>query len=500
MTAAARATPVPAPPPAGRAQAEVQRLLADWLGRADAPPCLWLETRLPAPAADPNPQPQWWQRLDTEQGIYRTLVVRDGIHHLHSLGLLTRAYARLADGGWLLLLSAFNLDNFQDGYDGLPSRERLLAQAQRCGFELEQEARLDELLRDDLQRSPAAAQRAAELEAYRSGRRGYRLLCLRKGAAPRWRVAELREADFPAVAALFQAVFGQPMSAELWRWKYGGGRGSNVVAWAGGRLIAHYGSLSRRIAYFGRPQWACQIGDVMVEAHERGVLTRQGPFFLTAASQAEMVIGPHHIGFGFPNGRALKVGARLGLYTQVGSVCEVSWTPLATRPALWQRLRPLHGGQREQVRRAGDRLWTAMAADLGEAIVGIRDGAWLLHRYLDHPHQRYQLWLLSNRLSGRPLGLLVLRQQGERCELLDLVAPLARLPALVLAARRLAAAWGASGLHCWISSGFAHLFEACGGQAQALDIGVPNSCWVPGPPAERLRDRWWLMAGDTDFL
>jgi hypothetical protein len=36
--------------------------------------------------------------------------------------------------------------------------------------------------------------------------------------------------------------------------------------------------------------------------------------------------------------------------------------------------------------------------------------------------------------------------------------------------------------------------------AVAQAITTPANIWTPGPAPEELNDRWWLLAGDTDYL
>jgi len=148
---------------------------------------------------------------------------------------------------------------------------------------------------------------------------------LRYTGRPRWQLRNGSAKNFAEIAVLFQKVFGHPLSRDLWNWKYSNGRGNAVVAARNGALIAHYGGMYRDILLCGSPDWALQICDVMVHPDERGVMTRQGPFLLTAACSAE-VYGP--LGFGFPNARAMLVAKKMKLYDEAGQMAEVRWPPV----------------------------------------------------------------------------------------------------------------------------------------------------------------------------
>jgi hypothetical protein len=364
----------------------------------------------------------------------------------------------------------------------------------RCGFRL-----LEEI-------SPAAP--AYPLSTARglaeAGRIGLvrTLFRFERLAAPRWRVSHLEPHQTQAFTGLFQRAFGHDTSEALWEWKYGHGRGQAAVTWQGERLVAHYGGITREILYFGRPERACQVADVMVDPGERGVLTRKGPFFLAGASLPEACSGygsKHLIGFGFPNERAYRVAERVGLYAAVGRIVELSWPPGAGKGLAREKVEDIQAVPAKLVGGLVHALWRRMATDLVGALIGVRDYAWLQYRYLGHPQHSYRVLHLRGGVIPRSRGIFVLRKEGERMELLDLVAPLKELPALVRAARRIAFQENTKELYTWISEPFAGLLQASECVTRDPGISIPTSIWTPAPPPEALRDRWWLMSGDTDF-
>lgn len=317
---------------------------------------------------------------------------------------------------------------------------------------------------------------------------------------PRWRVMVLPERDVPRFVGLFKSAFNQDIDVALWRWKYGDGRGDAIIAETDGRLVAHYGCTRRRVRFFGEPIVTVQICDVMVDPRERGIMTKSGAMFLTAATFAEIFLGLQGVplGYGFPSRRHERLAETLGLYAEVGRLMEVRWPPGDTRARLASRVRHLEPEQAGD-RRAVERLWSAMARDFDDGIVAIRDWSYIAYRYADHPLNHYELVLVTSRLTGRPLGLLVLRKGKDAVELVDLVAPRSNLSVLVDQARRLTALWGLPAVFCWITQQHVAALVGPDGEVKDLDISIPTSVWVDGPAPERLRDRWWLMSGDTDF-
>lgn len=347
----------------------------------------------------------------------------------------------------------------------------------RCGFELVGQAAVD-----DVEAASCTAR--------------HELLSFRRSAR-RWRIADAQYADPAAMQSLFGRVFSHNISPELWDWKYGDGRGYGVVAWAANEVVAHYGVLSRRIMLRGAPARALQVCDVMVATPERGTLSRKGPFFMTAASAAEQFLLHHDIGFGFPNQRHMGIAERLGLYQKVDQLVSVHWGGGATRPLLRTRVRQLNL-MRDNA--TVDALWAQMAADAGDLLIGVRDANYVKHRYLAHPRQHYQAFLVSQRFGGKPMGVIVMSagEDGAQ-ELVDVIGPFAHFAHLVAQARRVCTRQGGQSLYCWMSEHTATRISGPDGEIRALDVCIPTSIWGAGPEVASITGRWWLMGGDTDF-
>lgn len=313
---------------------------------------------------------------------------------------------------------------------------------------------------------------------------------------PRWRLALASERDWPQIGELFEAIYHQPLDRDLWTWKYGEGRGNAVLAFKGDQLVAHYGGMYRDILLAGESEWAMQVGDVMVHPTQRAVWTRQGAFFLICSTWGEMY-GP--LDFGFPLGRNMRLAEKLGLYVQAGKVLESRWTAAeSTRPRTGTRLQPVDA----QARGMGaevDALWSAMAADLPNAAVCVRDWQWLRRRYLHHPSIRYEVIAVRARWSGRLLGVLVLRLHAQECELLDVIGRIADIPTLIDQARRICALRGRSSLYLWIGDAYAACLRVHGAVQREIDLEIPTDGWTDSPRAQELVGRWWLTAGDSDY-
>lgn len=442
-----------------------------------------------------NPAPGNWLAVDADppepERVLNTVVCLGNSRARDILTVLGRAYRWLAPEGRLLLVDYFMGDSPVASGEGFLVAENVLSLAARAGFRFEA-ARAVALP----WRGPSVEDRQRAVTA-----QPQMLVLTREERPGRWRVTYQEPGRFGQVRELFEQVFGHPMSDALWYWKYGQGRGQGALVLRDDRVVAHYGGLTRQVLYRGRPERAGQVADVMVEPGDRGVLTRQGAFFRAAASVPETCSGygnKHLIGYGFPNRRHFALAERLGLYVEVERIVELTWPRVATRSEKWmlEDLLRLNPGR---AAREVSRVWQGMAADLRDAIVGVRDYHWLRHRYLEHPEHVYRVLAVRRRWRRAMLGIVVLRMHEGRMELMDLVGSAADLPDLVFAARQEADTEGCTDLFCWITSSYVKWLASAGATVTDPDVCIPTSIRTPGPDPAELRGRWWLMSGDTDF-
>jgi|CXWL01.1.fsa_nt_gi hypothetical protein len=269
-----------------------------------------------------------------------------------------------------------------------------------------------------------------------------------------------------------------------------------------GKLVAHYGGTSRNILFFGQLALACQPCDVMVSAEERGTLTRKGPIFLASETFLEHELGygtPHLQAIGFPNERAFRLPKLLGLYSEsLGTIQELLWLLDNPTASLFWSVGEISLASQEE-KALADSCWMKMAADLTEQVVGVRDAAYLMHRYKHHPDKCYRIFALRHRISRQLAGLFVLRiESAQRCELLDVVGSIAKIPLLVSAAQQIAWGFGCNELFLWAVNNIVPYFGSCP-FIKELQISVPGNAWTPGPANASVAGKWWLTGGDTDF-
>lgn len=331
-----------------------------------------------------------------------------------------------------------------------------------------------------------------------------------------WHLVDVGADHRDEVRGLFARVFGSDMAPALWHWKYAGGRGlASGTRDGDGRLLAHYGGMTRTLLVGGVPMGCVQVGDVMVEPEVRGVLSRRGPFATAARGFIERHIGTPEgfaCGFGFPNERAARLGELLGLYARSCQVMQVRWPQAPSLSAFMQRwkwrLAPVDWSDAQTDARL-ERLWTGLRSDTGTGgcVLPERNAAWWRHRFANHPLIRYSAFWVYQRFSGRLLGAVVLRpgaSPGDDWELLDWLALEQDSSAVVAAARGLCARHGARAMSAWLSEPLAVRLLSCPGLSDAQSelactaiVSVRRRPSLLDAPPPRLW--WWLTGGDTDF-
>ncbi|HBW83039.1 MAG TPA: hypothetical protein DEF79_03245 [Gammaproteobacteria bacterium] len=315
----------------------------------------------------------------------------------------------------------------------------------------------------------------------------------------KWQVGDAVPEHVPKILALFKAVFGQDMSEAHWDWKYGNGRGAGVVVHEGDEIVAYFGGMERRILFAGRPATAFQCGDSMVSREHRGTLSKQGPFYLSVAAFLDRYLGhgrPYLISYGFPNERAMCLAERLGMYTQIGSLFEIYWP---AEPSLQFRPVPFDfddDGHRKEL----DKLWHSMARQFGDRAIGVRDLDYLIDRYRDHPSHAYLIHLVFDSSATRVLGIVIARKEENRLILVDFVGRQQELRELVRYAKSLASEQNCSEMFGWLTDRDCHLISETGEKFNELPLRLPLGVYREGLDPEEIRDRWFFMCGDSDFM
>ena len=460
------------------------------------------------------------------EGSWDVLLFHESSQYISPLDLFECASKLLKPTAEIIILDEFALCRTEPGLENLHLLNDFIALGERFGFELLEQRDLsaaaaptvDYILRTTSKHRQAilnnldlTAEKLDQLEhsnrlhrdKYAAGRFGYILLCFQKKQIPKWRLSELDESHSEVFLALFAKIFGQTMSPDFWQRKYGDGRGHSIVVWSGNQLVGHYGGQEREILFKGRQELAVQNGDVMVDIKGRRGMSRKGPYLLMIDTFYERYVGygkKFLIGFGFPNARAMRVAELSGLYDPVDKIIQLTWSGCGERYSFLNRALDVLEDADEHTRQQINDLWLGMAQDLKQSIVGVRNWKYLKRRYFNCPGKNYHVILVKRRFLGTPIGVFVVRKEGTELLFLDIVAPLAHFSELIHHARRLVANFDTQSLRGWITQSHQEAFMVEGTEAVETDVVIPGIEWVAGPKLSDVRDRWWLMSGDTDFL
>lgn len=459
------------------------------------------------------------QCFSTDQP-FDVIVLQNSARYLSPLLVFAQARRLLKPGGQLLVLEEFTGDDQVQSPEPLPVLSHVLQIAARAGFALVQQVDLSEGVAAWLQRClplfdqymGALTQRtgtplpqlqglrqamAADLAKCQQGRYLHALLSFRMEHSD---LTLLPAESLPTEAfrELFERSFDTGFSAALWQWKYGDGRGHSVVACKNEKPVAHYGGISRDILYFGVPDRALQICDVMVLPQHRSFYSRRSLFFKTAASMLELHTGntaSHLLGFGFPNIKAMHVAERLGLYARTDELLALSYPAdgVSAAGAWTVSDSELNADTDELV----NGLWQQMSCALADGIIGLRDAPYLTYRYTQRPDLHYRFMLLSHPSGSHAVA--VIRDHGEQSLIMDVLANADDLPLVLMALCRYGHDTGRA-MVFWLSAGQLPRLQSATLHAEVTGIHIPCNAWTCGPAADTLQGKWWLTAGDMDFM
>lgn len=317
-----------------------------------------------------------------------------------------------------------------------------------------------------------------------------------------FRVGNIGAADEPEVLQLFAEAFGHTPDDRWYHWKYSRGRGEAVGLWnESGQLVAHYAGLPRTLLWHGKRMEAVQIGDVMVLPQVRGLMTRKGPFFQVCTRFFDSRVGEgksYRLAFGFPSQRHVQLGVTLGLYHNAGKIHLLRWAARSKHISPWWRWSPLAENSITLEQQVTE-TWEAMARDMGDCVLGVRDLDYLRWRFLERPDKQYRLFCLRRWPTGSTAAIVVMRFAEGCAELLDVIGARNTFKMAIQAAIAEAARAGAAELTAWASPasaaaiGIGAVVEESGA---SLAIARASALTADEVTAAQ----WWWLGGDTDFL
>jgi predicted N-acetyltransferase YhbS len=263
---------------------------------------------------------------------------------------------------------------------------------------------------------------------------------------------EIREAtaqDAPGIRRLFERVFGAPLSAEEWEWKFERNPDGwlGTVALLGGEIVGNYAGWAMRFRLDGEERLVYSVGDVATDPGVRAIGARRGVYRSMADAFYETVAARGvPFCFGFPNARALEISNRLVGTRTLFPIRERHVSCESFLPA------PPDAGAGDFVSDSFDPFWAGASSLLPHAAV--RDRLRANWRFHARPTRYYRMvWRES---GGRLHGWAALSVAGEQALVADFLSECADgsdLPPLFAAAAQEARRLGARRLVFWETPG-----------------------------------------------
>ena len=448
---------------------------------------------------------------------YDLIVVEGSYHYLQQMLMLSKTRELLCDQGRLIVFGEYINDDSKIERSKIPNLSSMQQLAERLSYLIidELDYTADAIFSIGLLKK-IARKSTVEItneitfteDELISNRRCYRIFRLQKDSSPSGEYAFAKYGDIDSfepyeISTLFEDSFDTKFNPDVWKWKYELGAGKCVIAREAksGKIVSHYGGAPRQIHYFGEPNTAIQVCDVMVLPEIRRQYGKNSLFFKTAATFLEREIGNtvnHLLGFGFPNQKAMNIALRLGLYEKTDEFLELIY-PLNQEAATFPfHLSPIDiscSRHQQEI----DYLWQSMKQETITGIIGDRHWNYIKYRYFDHPFAHTDLYrcIFLNDETEKPVAAVFLKEHESRLLVMDLICPLSIMKQVLTSLSQLVPE---TELKLWITRGWLDAVKSEMAIENHLGIEIPCNSWNPGPHSVDLYGKWWLTAGDMDFM
>jgi hypothetical protein len=311
-----------------------------------------------------------------------------------------------------------------------------------------------------------------------------------------FQIREAVPADAAGIRALFERVFGAPMTEEEWRWKFernpDGWRG--VVGVVDGRIVGNYTGWGMRFLLDGEPALLYSVGDVATDPAARALGGRRGVFRAMAEAFFESVAAGVPFCFGFPGARHRLVSERI-----VGSR---TLFPVRLREVAADAFGPPPPdmGSGEFPPESFDPFWETARRRLSHAAV--RDRARVNWRFHGRPTRYYRMvWRIQ---SGAMVSWAALCADGETATVVDFLSSEpdgGDLPALFAGVGEEARRLGARRLVFWETPGGPGRAVLSALPAESREAGFPMIARVfDAASANRFAERLQLVPSLYDLV
>jgi hypothetical protein len=119
-------------------------------------------------------------------------------------------------------------------------------------------------------------------------------------------------------------------------------------------------------------------------------------------------------------------------------------------------------------------------------------------RYLEHPKNNYLFFGLKKRFQAKLTAVAVVRRVGDRGIIVDVLAKKEHFSLLVRLVEAQLSQMGVGQVEVLISGGFRYLMDSSGFASTETERTVAQLVWRGVRPVAEIRDRLFLLSGDSD--
>lgn len=297
----------------------------------------------------------------------------------------------------------------------------------------------------------------------------------------------------------FNGIFGENKPEKWLSWKYGAGKGfSYSLIDKQDNFVANWSAFPTNLEWNNKTISAVQNGDVFVDPRLRGILRKRGPLFYLSERflRENMVLNKRYeLAFGFPNDRHMRLLHKLGLFENLFEMRLVKWHRKKKIKQFGAFCRKIE--KKPSIRWLKARC-RSVHTSTAEFVAVQRNPEYLLWRYWAHPQHSYIFYKVQPSLFAEPT-LAILRYIENNLYIIDLIGPISHVQTVIEILSSNLLPDESKCLNAWASPFAASVMpqpDGIGSTGAYFAYAVRST---PSPDVARLL-KWWLLAGDTDFL
>lgn len=309
-----------------------------------------------------------------------------------------------------------------------------------------------------------------------------------------YNIKKVEESYKDRLTVLFKEVFKEDISTKFWDWKYQNSKHNLMLVDNNDNVLGHYGGMYRALVVFGKLVDSVQVCDTMIAKSARGGTGKKSRLYRLTSEfidQSMVKSRCYDLVYGFPHKRVMKAAEILNIYTKTDSMVECNWDAKENNTINRVQIDSKYSVDI-------DSLWNTMKDQFKDRIIGCRDFKYLEYRYINHPKYNYEIYGIveDRKLSGVIIG----RKDGNIFRLMDIVSSNKKYELCISLAKDIAHKLECEKVVFWITNSASDDFKDIVNECRDIDVSIATSEVGNSYKIADIKDKWWLTAGDSDFL